>query len=139
MRSKAQGFTTIELIMVMVIVGILAAVAIARWPTNVNAGPTALQLAADIRLTQSFSMSRGVAFTIERIAANQYRIRNGADVYSTPITSAPISNFSLRFSKKYGKPTDASNTPLGNTTIAVNGGTATITVSAETGFVQVTP
>lgn len=139
-RLLQAGFTTIELIMVMVIIGVLAAVAAAKWPTNIEARPTALQLVEDIRLAQSLSMNRGGGFSIERTATDQYRLLDGGTLHGTArTTEASLADFTLRFDG-LGRPTDGGGTPLtSDTTINVAGGTASVTVRAQTGLAEVSP
>ena len=123
-NHRHSGFTTIEMVMVMVIIGILAVVAVARWPTNIEVGPTARQLAEDIRSAQNLSMNRNGGYGIERIAAQQYRLTQNGNTLQTRPAEAPLSNFSLRFNS-FGRPESAPGVPLANNvTIQVAGGLA---------------
>ena len=137
MRSYQSGFTLIELIMVMVIIGVLAAVAAVKWPSGTNPEPIALQLLEDIRLAQSLSMNRGGGFQIERSTANQYRIlEDGAvfgDVRQTEVT---LTDFTLRFDS-LGRPIDSADAPLTSDTTITVGGSVSVTVSDQTGFAEI--
>ena len=73
-RTQAQGFTLIELIMVMVLLGVVATVTAMRMPgAGLNVSAQAEQLASDIRYTQSLAMGRGQRFRIN-FTANSYQI-----------------------------------------------------------------
>lgn len=136
-RPLQTGFTIIELVMVMVIIGVLAAVVAAKWPSTAHNTPTALQLVEDIRLAQSLSMNRGGGFSIERSGTTQYRILDDGAVFGDPRNiEVSLSNFTLRFDS-LGRPVDAGGTPLSaDTTISV-GGAITVTVSEQTGFAEI--
>ena len=80
MRRQVQGFTLIELIMVMVVLGVVAAVATMRMSgTGLNVSAQAEQLASDIRYTQSLAMGRGQRFRIN-FTAGTYQITDMSSV-----------------------------------------------------------
>ena len=71
-NRRSAGFSLIELIMVLVLAGILAATAVVYWPGDgINVSAQAEQLAGDIRYLQSLAMTHG----------QRTRINFGADRY----------------------------------------------------------
>jgi len=92
--SMKQGFTLIELIMVLTVVGVLAFIAWPRLSQNtLELSSQAEQVASDIRYAQSLSMTRGatlgsqgrycIAFT-----TTGYQFRQNANSYGTPCSIA---------------------------------------------------
>ena len=151
-----QGFTLIELIMVIIVVAILAIGAMARLPdATLNLSAQAEQLAGDIRLAQSMAMTRGQRFGIKINAnpANTYQIvdQNGNGTVVHPVTgnttainlasTVATTNALIEFDGK-GKPyidvlTPA--TPLAGMAIITltKNGARTVTVEVETGKVSI--
>ncbi len=66
-NGQTKGFTTIELIMALVIAGIMAAVALPKFTavTEVDLYSTARQVKSDIRYTQELAMSKYAIRKIE--------------------------------------------------------------------------
>jgi len=152
-----QGFTLVELILVMVLVAILAAEVMPRLPDNtLNLSAQAEQLASDIRLAQSMAMTRGQRFGIKINAnpTNTYQIvdQNGNGTVVHPVTgnttainlasTVATTNALVEFDGK-GKPyTDVLTPPTalaGTATITLtkNGQARTVTVEVETGKVSI--
>lgn len=72
--SAQRGFTLVELVLVMVLLGVIAAVAGVRWSdAGTNLGPQADRLASDIRYAQSLAMTHGQHFCIN-LAAASYQV-----------------------------------------------------------------
>ncbi len=72
-----RGFTIVELVMVIVIIGILSVIAHSRFTTyyDLKLEGAARKLAADIRYAQQFSLSQHVTHGIEfDVTNNRYRI-----------------------------------------------------------------
>jgi Tfp pilus assembly protein FimT len=136
-ERQQTGFTTIELVMIIVIIGVLAAVAAAKWPTNTDEWPTALQLAEDIRLAQTLSLNRGGGYSIERVSANSYQILDGGSsvVGGVKVTSASLGAFDIAFDG-LGRPTlTGASFTSGLLQITVGSGAA-VTIYQETGYVE---
>lgn len=75
---KQAGFTIVELVLVLLLVGILTVAAFARLPeSSLNLAAQADQLLADIRYVQSLSMIGGQRYCIN-LTATTYRITNTA-------------------------------------------------------------
>jgi prepilin-type N-terminal cleavage/methylation domain-containing protein len=78
--NTSQGFTLIELVMVILIAGILAVVAFFQWPGyNLNLGAKALQLQSDVRYTQALSMNSDQRYYLSiNTSTNSYQILNAS-------------------------------------------------------------
>ncbi len=141
-----KGFTTLELIFVIVIAGIMAAIAIPRMGnvSNVDAYTTARQVKSDIRYTQQRAMSKFKKTRIEFVG--------GADTYSiyteTGGVRTIIANKSLPSSSKatfdatyeYEFGSDGSPAAIvGGWIVGITSGvqSRTIEVSSDTGRVTI--
>src|SRR5687767_8595075 len=74
-----KGFTLMELIIVLSIIGILATTVVLKWPTgSINPAIQAAQLANDIQYTQALAMNKGERFYLISLTNTTYAIRNSA-------------------------------------------------------------
>ena len=160
-KTDIQGFTLIELIIVIVIGSILAVYAMFHWPTPaLNIDAQAQQFANDIRYTRSSSMSKGERYRIIKLSSSSYTITNNAGTSITfpsgqTIVTFPagitfgawnnLPNNLIAFDSKGVPYTDALtpgttfNTATTYSITLVGGGvTKTVTVSPTTGRVVVT-
>lgn len=92
--NTQSGFTLVELVLVLLLVGILAMSALARLPqASLNVGAQADQLVGDIRYAQSLSMAQGQRFCFNLTAAS-YRITNTDCATNVPhpatVTATPV-------------------------------------------------
>ena len=135
---RAQGFTLIELVTVLLLIAILSVVAINQWPgSGINLSAQADQLANDIRYTQSLAMNRGQRYRIN-LAADRYWISDagGTVTVSLPGSGATVMilNSGIALSTSYsflvfdgnGVPYTTATTP--GTALAAD---AVITLSAD--------
>lgn len=148
---QKAGFTIIELVIIIAIMAILAAVAIAKWPGKaINLSAQAHALVSDIRYTQNLSMTKGTRYKLVKISSSSYQISNlpGTIVVTTVTLGSGISlgsftnlpNNLLAFNGKGEPYIDATTpgTPLAVTAsidITASGHTKTISISPETGRV----
>ncbi|MBF0611545.1 MAG: type II secretion system protein [Magnetococcales bacterium] len=135
-KKVCGGFTMVELIIVIMVLGVLAAAALPSNTTGINAVVLARQLMMDVRLAQSYAMNRGTGYSIRRTTdtTNSYEIRQPGGSTTMPGTAttlpdATLSNFDVSF--------DALGVPGSGATITVTvgGQSSTVTITATTGQV----
>lgn len=151
-RWAQAGFSILELVMVLVLVGIVGAVVVFRWPTGGDLYPMAHQLAMDLRMAQSMAMNRGGEYRVQApcsctpipTSACHYEICDAAMArQATPGEVAfkvgAAAPFLLVFDG-WGRPKNAVGTELTEDyTITLRDGTSTqtVVVVAKTGLVRV--
>ena len=139
MRNE-DGFTLIELIMVIVIIGILAFVAIQKYPvTEISLETAADMIKSDIRSVQALSMAKHTIQTLT-FSSTEYvfptlgegnKTRNFADIFEGGISlSAYPASISFN---SLGEPTAAQDDSI---TITTGSTTKTLTVLQYTGRVE---
>ena len=147
-----SGFTLIELVVVLAILGSLAAFALPRWtPSATTVAAQADRLARDLRHAQAMAMSQARRLTLDIQSAASYRVIDDASLTVTdPATQQPftvsldnnvtVSGTDTGFDS-LGRPVAAGNLLASARVFTVSGSstTATVTVSAVTGFVSVSP
>ena len=150
---RAQGFTLVELVSVLLLVAILSVVAIDQWQgSGINLSAQADQLVNDIRYTQFLAMNRGQRYRIN-FAADHYWITDagGTVTYPFPVNGASQvtlnSGITLSTTNSFlvfdgnGAPYITATSPgtaLSSNaviTLSADGMTSTLTVSPETGYV----
>ncbi|MBF0159639.1 MAG: prepilin-type N-terminal cleavage/methylation domain-containing protein [Magnetococcales bacterium] len=134
--STETGFTLIELIMVVVMIGLMATSALSMVPQDVDRVSWARRLVGDLRLAQSYAMNRGVNYRLIRTSTSSYEIRdiNGTPFPGSSVTlpEAIFSSFDIVFDR-LGQPVN------GAATITVtdrNAQISTVTLLATTGVVR---
>ena len=151
MHTHQHGFTLFELVMVIIIVSVLAAIAMPRWSlrdSTVHA--QAAQIARDIRHVQMLAMSQGRTLTFQSLG-NSYRcVDSGSVIITDPATQQPF-NIALKNGvtltiasvnfDSLGRPVTAA-TPNGSPItyrVPDVSPISTLTITPITGFVTVTP
>ncbi|WP_376695505.1 pilus assembly FimT family protein [Wenzhouxiangella sp. EGI_FJ10305] len=144
MPPHAAGFTMIELIVVLIILGALAFVAIPRLNLgSLKVMPVAEQIAAEIRYTQSLALTRAEPYTFE-LAGNTISISSisgpGATLSTGDVSKTfdgvTIGGSSITFTSRFGAP----EAPVANPAITVaagSGNAVDIVVEGETGYVNI--
>lgn len=156
-RAREGGFTTIEMLLVIILIGLLSAVAIARWPSIPKTGPAARRLARDIQYAKQLANRLQTMCGVYFIDSSSYRIFQDNDTGTAtmdPVTgkdfvvtlsgkfsgvtlSQSFANNTLKFNA-LGTPLDGSDTPLaaaGTITVSGTGGNRSVTVEPNTGKV----
>src|SRR5260221_11553583 len=95
-KPIGRGFTLVELVMVLLLIGILAFVVLPRTSQNtLELSSQAEQLATDIRYAQTLSMTRGAALGTQGrycifFTATGYQFRHNNNSYAKPGTTAVL-------------------------------------------------
>jgi len=144
------GFTLIELVMIIILLGVLSVTALVRWPAGLDNRAATLEMIRGIRYAQHLAMTReyvqGDPWGVV-INANRYSIRNPAteaappefvnrsllDDAATTIAVAPADT-ALCFNG-LGEPIALDGTPRATSVTYTINNTSTITVCPETGYV----
>lgn len=148
---QQQGFTLIELIAVLIILGIISATAFMRWsPGTPSLNAQADQLSRVLRHAQSLAMAQGRSLRFDVTSATTYAITDGAAVITDP--QGVTQNYSLDNGvtlsgndidfDSLGRPITAADTLISaqqNWTLNANGSTSTVAIQPLTGFASVTP
>lgn len=148
--GRAKGFTLIELVMVMVMLGVLAAVAASRWSaTDATVGYQADLLARNIRHMQILAMSWGQSLRLS-VASPTYSVScasgsvvapcNGASAIIDPATGKAFTETLSNGVTLAGAATDIDSLgrPASGGLLTVNR-VYTLTAGAQTWSVTVSP
>ena len=143
--NPSRGFTMLEIIAVLVILGVLSAVAVSRF-TDIGARDVAEAntLKVHLRYAQLRAMGDIVPWGIE-IEADQYTlVRQDGSVSNLPGESSStkddievhIEPVTVWFSAARGQPMNGPDQDPRNDALGISVGNQTITITAETGFIE---
>jgi MSHA pilin protein MshC len=157
-NNRHCGFTIIELVMVMVILGVLSAYLLPRWTTiDTTVHAQGDRMARDLRHAQAMAMNQGRTLTVQLPSNSDYRVTDQAVSPGTPVTDpADVQTpFAYTFQDNVTRAGscgdidfDSLGRPLsGGTLLAAScdyiltGGTvqSTLSVTPLTGHITVTP
>lgn len=151
-RTPDGGFSVIEVILVTILIGIIAAVAIPRFPTIPKKEVAARRLMTDIRYAKQLANRLQTRCGIYFIDSASYRVFQEDDINNAAINPATGEGFVVTLSGQFsgvtmsanfgntlkfdslGTPLDGSNTPLSKPpppNVSVSDGTGTVTVRVE--------
>jgi prepilin-type N-terminal cleavage/methylation domain-containing protein len=139
-RGRASGFTLLEVVMVLAIVGILAVFALPRLSATTNPitlSAVSAKVAASVRYAQNLSMSQGQRYRVV-FTANTVQITDSggapivqpltASTAAVSVAPATLSGYNPPLTSNYVA-FDTKGVPYINATTALTG-TATITVTS---------
>lgn len=145
--TRQPGFTLIELVMVIVILGILAVTVAVKWPQGLEERGAALELIRAVRYAQHKAMTRGYTTTNDAwglvAAGNTYTIRRldggdqaEADYVNRTLPGKVILVAGSVWFNGLGEPINsATGQPLAVVT-TFNIGASLVTVQPETGYAE---
>lgn len=151
LKARLQGFSLLELVIVLVILGTLAAFAVPRFaPADNTVAAQADRLARDLRHAQALAMNQGRTLDFDIQSTSGYRVTFGGNTITDPATQQAYSvsldnNVTLAGTDtgfdSLGRPV-AAGTLLAAARVFTLSGTArsvTVTLTPVTGFVTVSP
>lgn len=156
-KNRQCGFTLIELVMIIVIIGILAATVYVRWPVGMEEDAAAKEFKRAVRYAQHKAMTRqftnntlawGItvnansSYTVQRLGggelAEQTYVNRCLNSENPPPCEIPLTSGSIYFNG-IGEPLNAAGNPIAGATIFTIGAlpnTRTVTISPVTGYVN---
>lgn len=159
-RAREGGFSLLEIILVVMLIGIISAVAVLRFPTIPKAGAAATRLASDIRYAKELANRTQTLCGVYFIDSSSYRIFQDNDVNKATIDPVTGTDFVVTLSGQFsgvtlnpnfgdtlkfdalGTPLDGSENPLtspppNNIKVSSTDQIITIRVEPNTGKVTV--
>lgn len=156
-RNRQRGFTLIELVMIIIILGILSATVYIRLPTGMEEEAAAKELRRALRYAQHKAMTRqfttrtvawgltvnaNSSYTLQRIGGSEQAepeyVNRCLNSDNPPPCSIALTGGPIYFNG-LGEPLDGAGNPIAGTTIFTLGAapnTKTVTVNPVTGYVN---
>lgn len=159
-QGRPSGHTLIEIILVLILMGIIAALAIPRLPQISKTRTAASRVASDIQYAKELAIRLQTMSGIYLIDSTSYRIFQDNDINKATIDPVTGGDFVVSLSKEFpgvtvsanfgstlkfdalGTPLDEAGNPLSppppiNVTLSASSGNITIRVEPNTGKVTV--
>ncbi|MFQ5839310.1 MAG: GspH/FimT family protein [Candidatus Methylomirabilales bacterium] len=155
--GSQAGISLIEVILVMVLLGLLAALAVPRFPSPPRAGAAARRLVFDLQYAKELATRSQTMSGIYFVSGTEYRVFQNNDInqptrdplaggdfvvtMSNQFSGVTITQFFAGNTIKFdslGTPLDGADAPLGapgTITLSFDGKTWTVTVQPNTGKV----
>ncbi len=158
--NRQRGFTLIELIMIIVILGILSAVVYVRWPVGMEEAAAVKEFKRAVRYAQHKAITRqfttaaawGIEVDNAHFSYTVKRAGTGGEIaeatyvnrcLTTEAQPSPNCNISLSGPSVWfnglGEPLDSTGAPLTNTsprTYTIGSGTNKLTLCPATGYLK---
>ncbi len=153
--TQTEGFTLIELVMIIVLLSILSVVAVVKWPTGMDVSAASLEFKQAVRYAQHMALTRewidsskawgmvvsGDKYYVGRADANCTSSCSSADCAEVGYCDRSLlGNSSVTLSSAvvyfngFGEPIATDGSLLGNTTFTIDG-SMSVTVCQQTGYV----
>lgn len=154
---RQHGFTLIELVMIIVILGILSATVYVRWPVGMEEDAAAKEFRRALRYAQHKAMTRQFtnnaaawgltvngdsSYTLQRIDGSEQAeaeyVNRCLNSENPPPCAIPLAGGPVYFNG-LGEPLDGAGNPIAGATIFIIGAAPNnrnITIRAETGYVN---
>jgi prepilin-type N-terminal cleavage/methylation domain-containing protein len=157
-RPRCYGFTLVELVIVLMVLGIIASVVSINWPSSTIALNTQVEsLANDIRYAQNLAITKGERYLLVKTSPNSYQITNNKGIAVTmPSGNSTVTlGNRISFGKFINLPQDliafdGKGIPyvdaaipgkvlkeIATISLIADGNTATVTIYPETGSVTI--
>jgi type II secretory pathway pseudopilin PulG len=148
-NNRNQGFTLIELISIILLVGVISVVATAKWPGDMKEEAAVKEFKRAIRYAQHQAMTReyvagdawslvlsGTSYSIQRQLTTTDNVPDFTNRFLLDDAAIALSGPANLWFNALGEPIDNGGTPLGAAVSYTVAGTEFLTVCPQTGYVM---